>query len=34
MLRSEIDAIPLLGTGKVDLKGVKEKALELFGSAG
>ena len=29
----EVDAIPILGTGKVDLKGVKEKALELFDTA-
>ena len=28
---TEIKAIPVLGTGKVDLKGVKDKALELFG---
>ena len=27
----EVAAIPVLGTGKVDLKGVKDKALELFG---
>lgn len=28
---AEIKEIPVLGTGKVDLKGVKDKALELFG---
>lgn len=27
----EVEAIPLLGTGKLDLKGIKEKALEAFG---
>ncbi|QDV61322.1 AMP-binding protein [Crateriforma conspicua] len=28
----EVDHIPLLGTGKLDLKGVKDKAVELSGS--
>ncbi|OYP37332.1 AMP-binding protein [Rhodopirellula sp. MGV] len=30
----EVDAIPLLGTGKLDLKGAKDLALELTGSTG
>ncbi|HLQ44256.1 MAG TPA: AMP-binding protein, partial [Planctomycetaceae bacterium] len=28
----EVESIPLLGTGKLDLKGVKERALEAFGA--
>lgn len=29
----EVEEIPLLGTGKLDLRGVKDKALEVFGPA-
>jgi len=28
---AEVDAIPILGTGKLDLQGIKQKALDIFG---
>jgi len=29
----QVESIPLLGTGKLDLKGIKDQALAAFGSA-
>jgi acyl-[acyl-carrier-protein]-phospholipid O-acyltransferase/long-chain-fatty-acid--[acyl-carrier-protein] ligase len=30
----QVEEIPLLGTGKLDLKGIRQKALEIFGPSG